>query len=458
MVVEQHELIAQLSARVSELEARLHMSSQNSSKPPSSDGYAKPAPRSLRKASGRRPGKQPGAPGSHLARVEHPDVTVVHRPDRCSGCGGELERATVTRRERRQVFELPEVRLLVTEHVVEERRCRCGTVTSGEFPDEATAPACYGTRVRGLGVYLCVRQHLPYERAAELLADVCSVPVSTGALVQMVTEASERLDPFLVAVTAGLIASPVVHFDETGARIAGRLGWVHSASTGTLTRYLAHRRRGREAMEQMGVLAGFTGVACHDGWSPYATYTDSVHALCNAHHLRELDYVATEMGQPWAADMASLLLEMKASVDKAADRGTDCLSHRVLARYLARYDAIVTAGIGANPAPLRTGKAGRPSRTKAGNLAQRLGAHREAVVRFATDFTVPFDNNQAERDVRMMKLQQKISGCFRSEAGAERFCRIRSYLSTANKQGERLLDVLGLLFAGSAWMPAVPGG
>jgi transposase len=395
-VVARDELIAKLSARVFELEARLNMNSQNSSKPPSSDGYAKPAPRSLRRTSGRRPGKQPGAPGANLAKVERPDVTVVHSPTRCSSCGSGLEGVAGQLGERRQVFELPEVRLVVTEHVVEERRCSCGTVTSGEFPGEATAPTCYGPRVRALGVYLCVRQHLPYERAAELLADVCGAPVSTGALVQMVAECSGSLDPFLATVTAGLISSSVVHFDETGARIAGRLGWVHSASTRTLTCYLAHRRRGREAMEEMGVLARFTGVACHDGWTPYATYTDVVHALCNAHHLRELDYVAKELGQPWADDMARLLLEMKASVEVAADRGAGRLSSRVLARYLARYDAIVSAGLLANPAPVRTGKAGRPRRSKAGNLAHRLSAHREDVVRFATDFAVPFDNNQAE--------------------------------------------------------------
>ncbi|MGH9294762.1 MAG: IS66 family transposase, partial [Acidimicrobiales bacterium] len=420
--------------------------------------YAKPAPRSLRKASGRRPGKQPGTPGSHLAMVEHPDVTITHRPERCSGCSEELAWAEVTGHERRQVFELPEVRLFVTEHVVEERRCRCGAVTAGTFPKEATAPACYGPRVRALGVYLLVRQHLPYERAAELFSDVLGARVSVGTLANMAAEASGGLGSFIGAVTAGLIASPVVHFDETGARVASRLAWVHSASTSTLTAYLAHRRRGREAMEQMGVIGAFSGVACHDGWTPYATYIKAVHALCNAHHLRELEYVATELSQPWASEMARLLIEMKAAVERATEREASRLDPRLLGRHLARYDAIVATGLAANPPATRTGKAGRPSRSKAANLAHRLEGHRDEVLRFATDFAVPFDNNQAERDVRMVKLQQKISGCFRSEAGAECFCRVRSYLSTAHKQGERALDVLTMLFAGSAWMPAVPGG
>jgi hypothetical protein len=211
-------------------------------------------------------------------------------------------------------------------------------------------------------------------------------------------------------------------------------------------------------MEEMGVLAAFSGVACHDGWTPYGTYETPTHALCNAHHLRELEYVKSELGQPRAGEMTDLLIEVKDAVERAVAREADRLDPRLLGRHLARYDAIVLAGLAQNPPPSSTGKAGRPSRSKAANLAHRLEVHRDEVLCFATDFSVPFDNNQAERDIRMIKLQQKISGCFRTAAGAERFCRIRSYLSTANKQGERALDVLVQLFAGAAWMPAVPGG
>lgn len=309
-----------------------------------------------------------------------------------------------------------------------------------------------------LDVYLVVRQHLPYERAAELLADVLGAPVSTGALAQMVAEASEALGPFLDAVRAGLLGAPVAHFDETGARVGGKLAWVHSASTDALTLYLAHERRGVEAMDEMGVLAHFSGIACHDGWKPYGAYGTVTHALCNAHHLRELDYVANRMGQSWAGDMADLLLEIKRATERARERGAEHLHPCLLGRYTARYDRIVASGWSANPAPTtRTRRRGPIARSKAANLLARLDRQHDAVLRFATDLAVPFDNNLSERDVRMVKLQNKVSGCWRTMAGAERFCRIRSYLSTARKQGEGMLDVLGQLFAGRAWMPALPG-
>ena len=442
-----------LTARVAELEARLGQNSRNSSRPPSSDGYAKPAPKPRPRCSGRRPGKQPGAAGKHLAQTPQPDEVVVHTPVGCVGCGGDLEAAEVVGAETRQVFDVPPARLVATEHRAERRRCGCGTTTTAAFPAEARAPACYGSGVRALAAYLVVCQHLPYERAARCLADVCGASVSVGAVQQMVAEAAAGVAPFTAAVREALAAADVAHFDETGARVDGTLEWIHSASTAWLTLYALHPKRGKDAMDAAGVLPAFAGVAVHDGWASYRRYADIAHGLCNAHHLRELAAAADDAAQGWASDMTDLLIDAKAAVDAAGAAGEDRLDAAVLADLGRRYEAIVAAGHAANPPPPRSGKRGRTKKSKAANLLARLDVYRADVLRFTVNFAVSFDNNQAERDVRMVKLQQKISGCWRTRAGGERFLAIRSYLSTARKQGVGALDVLQQVFQGGCWLP-----
>jgi transposase len=259
---------AGLKARVTELERRLGRDSSNSSKPPSSDGLGKPAraeQRDAEQTQGRRPGKQPGAPGAHLAQVAEPDEVAWHTPDRCGGCGATLTDAPVVGVEARQVFDLPPLRLLATEHRAQRRRCGCGTTTAAAFPHHVRAAACYGPGVRALVCYLCVHQHLPVDRAGQLLADVLGAPVATGTLAAVLTEGAAGLDGFVEVVRAGLAAAPVAHFDETGARVAGWLHWVHSASTSLLTMVSVHAKRGKVAMDAAG-LPAFGGVAVHDGW------------------------------------------------------------------------------------------------------------------------------------------------------------------------------------------------
>jgi transposase len=454
---EQACLIATLQARVAELERRLGKDSSNSSMPPSSDGLRKPA-RAARRADGRaehrRPGKQPGAPGAHLAQVEEPDEVAWHVPDRCGGCGADLAGAPVAGVEARQVFDLPRLGLRVTEHRAQRRRCACGSTTAAGFPAHARAAACYGPGVRALVCYLCVYQHLPVDRAAQLLADVLGASVATGTLAAVVAEGAAGLEGFVEVVRAGLTAAPVAHFDETGARVAGRLHWVHSASTGLLTLLTVHAKRGKVAMDAAGVLGGFAGVAVHDGWAPYWRY-DVTHALCGAHLLRELEGVADEPGQGWAAGMAELLVDAKLACDRARAAGAGRVEGAVRGRLRARYRRLLADGQAANPPPLATGRRrGRARRSPAGRLLVRLDAHRDEVLRCLDDTRVPFDNNQAERDLRMVKLQQKISGCWRALAGAEAFLAVRSYLSTARKQGRNPLDVLRRLFEGNPWLPA----
>jgi hypothetical protein len=343
--------------------------------------------------------------------------------------------------------------LLATEHRGERRRCACGT-TAAAFPDHVRAAACYGPGVRALVCYLCIHQHLPVDRAAQLLADVLGAPVATGTLAAVLAEGAVGLDGFLATVRDQLAAAPVAHFDETGARVAGRLHWVHSASTGLLTLLSVHAKRGKVAMDQAGVLPGFVGVAVHDGWAPYWRY-DLTHALCGAHLLRELEAITDEPAQGWAAGMAELLVDAKLMSDRARAAGACRVDAATRDRLYARYERLLADGQAANPPSPATGRRrGRARRSPAARLLARLDAHRDEVLRLLDDGRVPFDNNQAERDLRMVKLQQKISGCWRTLAGAEAFLALRSYLATARKQGMNPLAVLGQLFQGQAWLPA----
>jgi len=456
IIVSLRATIAEQAAEIAELRARLNMNSRNSSKPPSSDGYAKPAPKSRRKRSGKKPGKQPGDPGRHLAQRSDPDVTKVHPPSTCESCGSDLGDARVTGRVVRQVFDLPPVALFCTEHQAERRRCRCGAETTGTFPSEATAPACYGPALRAYVCYLVTRQHIPVARVAELLRDTYGAPVATGTIVAMVQEGAAMLEEFLARVKELLIDSDVAHADETGLRVEAHLQWVHAVSTTDLTLYHLDTERGTEAMDAMGVIEHLHGVLVHDGWASYRTYKNLIHGLCNAHHLRELDAAGATDGQGWANDMAGLLSDTWLTALEAKAANNNALSSDQLAEVRASYDAIIAAGHVANPPVAPSGRRGRPKRTKPHNLLLRLDNYADDVLRFATDFTVPFDNNLSERDVRMVKIHQKISGSFRAREGADRLATVRSYLSTAAKHGVDAMDVLTALFAGAPWMPPAP--
>lgn len=466
LVVEQAAVIKRLEAEVVELKAevvelkrRLAQNSRNSSRPPSSDGLAKPAPKSLRRPSGRKPGGQDGHGGGHLARVAAPDEVVRHAPSVCLGCDGDLAGVPVQSEHSRQVFDLPKVRLRVVEHVVERRRCACGRQTSGEFPAGVTAPAQYGPRVRALGIYLIARQHLPYDRAAQLLSDWLGAPVSTGTLASFIAQGAKDLVPFLDEVHAQVIASAVAHVDETGARVEGRLRWLFCASTERHTFYSLHDKRGFDGLNHAAVLPNFTGVAVHDGFRPYRRYTNARHALCNAHHLRELQGVIEQYPddpqQSWAPRMDRLLRDLHTTVQQAKSQDEDWLEPIVIAGYRAAYEQIITLGNRQNPPPtVRLTRRGLIAKTPAANLLQRLDDHREEVLRFSHDFRVPFDNNLAERDIRMIKIQQKISGSWRTTTGAEHFLALRAYISTARKQGHHIIDALTRLAAHDPWLPA----
>lgn len=442
---------ARLAERVAELEARLGQNSRNSSKPPSSEGLGKPAPRSLRRRSGRKPGGQSGHDGKTLMQVAEPDHEVVHEPGCCAGCGRSLAGRPVTEIERRQLFDLPPLRVEVTEHRLVERECVCGQRVRGSAPDGVEAPVQYGPRLAAVVVYLYVGQFLSKERTAQALAELFGTPLSAGTVAGVTARAAGRLGEFVDRVRDELAGCEVVGFDETGLRVDGKLHWVHCARTGKYTLVSCHPRRGRAGIDDLGVLGRFSGVAVHDAWAPYDTYPDVAHQLCCAHVLRELQGVvdcAPASAWCWAGQAADAVVAMQKLVAEAIEAGRDAVDANALAEQVSRYRSAALIGI--NETAPRAGTLMK----KHNALAHRLIDRQNDYLRFTTDWRVTADNNGAERDIRMIKLRQKVSGCLRTLIGARQFCAIRSYLSTAGKHGMHFFEALVMLTEGNPWMPA----
>jgi transposase len=442
-----------LEARVKALEDRLAQDSRNSGKPPSSDGL-KRKPASLREKSGKPSGGQKGHAGKTLEFCDAPDERIVHAPSHCDRCGVELSEGETVGTERRQVFDLPPMKLHVTEYQAESRQCPCcGTINRGIFPEGMTHPVQYGAGVKALLVYLQSYQLLPYARTCELFRDLFrdlfGASISEGTLFEAIQTGSSSLEGTEGAIREAITQAQVAHFDETGLRIEGRLHWLRSASTEALVYYSPQKKRGHEGMRGAGVLPRFQGRAVHDGWASYFTYSCD-HALCNAHHLRELTFLAERHAQAWAAELKGLLIEMKQTVEAAKEAGKSALTKKTLRSLVKRYDAALKQGERANPLPPPEAvpRRGRKKQTPARNLLDRLRRSRRETLAFLYDFAVPFDNNRAEREIRMMKVQQKISGGFRSQDGAEAFCRIRGYIASARKQAHPVLFALQQLFLG----------
>ena len=448
-----------LAARMQVIEDRLAKNSSNSGKPPSSDGLNKPSPKSLRKRHGKKSGGQPGHTGHTLKAVEHPDREEVHRVSRCQHCQRSLEEVEASRIEKRQVFDVPKVHLEVTEHKAEIKRCPdCGEISKADFPEGVTQPVQYGPEIKAQAVYFNQYQLLPLERTGEVFEALYGQALSEGTILEACQEVAEQVEPGNAAIQKHLTKKEVtVHFDETGARVEGKLHWLHSASSALLTYYAMHTRRGQPAMDAIGILPGLKGRAIHDGWKSYFKYP-VLHGLCNAHHLRRLKFLEERYPQAWVTELADLLVEMKEAVDTSRQASLTCLTSARLIAFEHRYDRLVAKGLRANAPPERPEdqpkKRGRIKQSPAKNLLDEFQGHKESVLAFMNDFKVPFDNNQAERDIRMMKVKQKISGCFRSKEGADLFCQIRGYISTSRKNGQQVLDVLRLALAGTPYLPS----
>jgi transposase len=461
LVRDQAAEITRLRDRVEELERRLAANSQNSSRPPSSDGPVKPVPRSVRKRTGRRPGKQAGEPGAALRQVEVPDEVVDHVPAACGGCGGRLptgvDAAGVDAAGvdggvvRRQVFDLPPVRVHVTEHRLHRRCCRrCGVVTTVAAPQGVTAPASYGPRLTALAGYLLVYQHIPVARCAELLADVAQIPVSTGWVAGVTSTIGNTLTDITPVIDAAIAASAVAHFDETGVKVNGQSRWLHVAATATATSYYLHTKRGQTAMDAFDILPRFTGIAVHDGYRPYHPYP-CAHALCNAHHLRELAAAAdTHPDQTWPTQAAGILEDLNRAAHTARANDQPAIPDHILKPLTDQWRHILLVGLGHHPA--QPGRA----QTKTRNLLLRLRDYHTQVLHFAHNLTVPFTNNQAERDLRMIKTQLKISGGWRTTQHAETWLNIRGYISTARKNQHNPLTALHTAITGNPYQPPLP--
>jgi len=451
--------IAALSARLKALEECLATNSRNSSKPPSSDAPAHRT-RSLRTPSGKKPGAQVGHPGATLKMVDTPDRVVVHAPAICVSCGtGLAEVAGTQTPQRRQVFDLPPLRLDVTEHRVLVKPCpACGAPNAGPFPAAVHPGAHYGAGVKALAVGLHHEQLLPMERTCQLLGDLFGQPIAEGTLQAALEECAQGLEPIESQIKQAITRAPVAHFDETGCAVAGHRDWVHVASTEQLTHYAVHPKRGRVATDEIGIFPAFSGRAVHDAYGTYAQYACQ-HALCNAHQLRELTFLQEVEGRAWAGLFKELLGTIKSAVDEARDAGASHLPATQCEAFEAQYQQRLEEGFAAEARqpPPPSGKRGRKKQSKAKNLLDRLDQRREQALAFMYDFTVPFDNNQAERDLRMVKGQQKVSGTFRTREGAQKFCRIRGYISTLKKQGQYIFSALRSLFSGSPVVPVLDG-
>jgi transposase len=437
----QQHLSFQLSRRNSELEALIVKDSHNSSRPPSSDHPSVKRTSSLRRPSGKSVGGQPGHPGHTRPLVKRPARVIRHQAPCCHRCQSSLLAAPVLHHERRQVIEMVPQRLRVTEHRAEVRHCaRCGAKTKAEFPQEVRATVQYGDSIKARALYLLQYQLLPYARVGEVMRDLFGCAISPGTILRQVGACSQELIETELKIKRKLRRSPVIHSDETGLRVKGKCHYVHVTSNSRLTHYACDVRRGRGAIEEINILPRYRGTIVHDGWSAYTLYPQCRHGLCGAHLLRELTFFAelSEESKKWAEPLCKLLVEIKREVEEVRERGGERLDDERQVALTACYEELVGEGIKANPPP--EGK--EPMLKQARNLLLRLQRRQQEVLLFMRDFTVPFDNNQAERDLRMVKLRQKTSGCFRTAQGAAHFCRIRSYLSSVRKQGKPVLKAL----------------
>jgi len=444
--------VARLEERVQQLEEQLKQNSQNSNRPPSSDGFKRSTGSSQPK-SNRGAGGQQGHTGSTLKMTSTPDKIVSHSVERCR-CGCSLKRVPVQQTLRRQVIDIPAPHVEIIEHQSEVKHCpRCGETAVAPFPDGIEKNIQYGAHIKSFAVSLIEYQLIPLKRAQELLYDLFHITISQGTLVNWIQELHTKLQPVQEEIVAQLKQAPITHVDETGMFCQNKLHWVHVTGTPRLTLMQIHHKRGSEAIDDIGILSNFNGRAIHDFWSPYFNYTIE-HGICNAHVLRELTAAYENDKQPWAQQMKNLLLRIYGAVEKAKQHNKNSLSASTRSCYRKQYRTVLQQAQKVNPrAESPPGKRGKPKQTKVRNLIDRLSEHQDAVLAFLDDFRVPFTNNQAENDLRMSKVKQKISGTFRSRKGAEAFCRIRSYISTACKNARSAFDAIVMAFMGNPFIP-----
>ena len=455
--LDRDELIKLLLAafeKIAELENRLNQNSTNSSKLPSSDGYAKPAPKSQRKKSGKKPGGQYKHKGHGNSMADKVTETIVITPEACPCCGENLQNITGHKKDTHYVLEIPPIEVKVTEYTNEEKTCpTCGRTISVEFPYEAQAAQQYGPNLKAFIVLLSERGIVSMNRLVEILEAVSGIKISSGTVVNTIEKCAKSLEKPVESIKEAVKGAKVGHFDETGMRSQGKLKWLHTASTRHLTYLEMKKKKGKDAMDEIGILNDFKGTAVHDCLSSYWNY-DCEHSLCNAHLLRELTFIYDTTKQGWAKEMLELILEIKEAVDSNLMSEKAFLPEGELLKYTERYNKLVEEGLEKNPEQSKpAGRRGRAKQTKARLLLIRLHEHKDEYLRFAHDFKIPFDNNQAERDFRMAKVHQKVSGCFRSDKGEKSFTTIYSFIQTLKKNGISVFNELVKVFKGDYSFP-----
>lgn len=450
------DLILSLIQRVEDLERRLNQNSNNSSKPPSSDGYQKPNPKSLRGKSGKKSGGQPGHKAYWLEMNDHPDHVVTHEVKFCEECHCDLSEVPALSEDKRQVFEII-VKMETTEHRIQTKVCfnpLCGHRNQSSYPQGVNHRTQYGSQTRGLFSYLHIQQLLPLNRITEMIHALTGHTVSEGTIIRANQELHTKLEPEEQKIKAHLLESAVLHSDESGVRVNKKLHWLHTACTPLFTFYMVHKNRGKKAIDEAGLIPVYTGTNMHDGLRAYNGYTCR-QALCNEHHHRELNAVIENDKQPWAQQMIDLLYAIKKRKEELLQAGCDAMAPEERAAFEDRYRAFVKVGFIENPPlpPPPQKKRGPVKQSKTQNLLDRLNTKRDAVLAFMHDFRVPFTNNEAERAIRMIKNQQKVSGSFRSMEGAQIFSRVRGFVSTLRKQNLPILHMLRDVFEGKSVIP-----
>lgn len=446
------ELVESLSGQIARIERELQSlreqvgrNSRNSSKPPSSDGFKRVV--HTRKASGKKRGGQPGHKGNHLPFALHPDTQIVHSPNCCPDCGESLAESPVIEEERRQIIDIPKPVASVVEHLAQTKECsHCRRRVKASFPENVRHRVEYGENISALVVYLSVEHAVSIDRIAEIIESFSGFRPSAGTLCSMIERCAELIKPAEAVIVEGIAQAPVANFDESGVR-AQECKWLHSASTETLTHYAVHPRRGNEAMDAINILPRFQGVAVHDFLKAYLRY-ECQHSFCNAHLLRELQWFSEERKHPWADKISeTLLLLRRLSLEETR-------AEEEIDKARQRYDVLVEKALEQHPPNILIGKK-RVAQSKEHNFLERLRKYKDDILRFLYDPRVPFTNNLAERDIRPIKTKLKVSGCFRSDNGAEAYCRIRSYCSTAKKQLYGVWNALRDAFDAKPFIPNI---
>lgn len=433
---------------------KLNKNSSNSSKPPSTDIVRKTV--SLRESTDKSVGGQKGHTGKTLEKSIDVDQIIVHAVECCSCCGEDLKNIALERKESHQVFDLPRIKLKVTEHQAEVKSCpNCAKVNKAIFPVYAREPTQYGANLKAFACYLSNYQLLPYNRTSKLIQDLTGHRISESTLVKFNNSFSTKLNPFITILKQELIQSPLLYFEETGYYYSKKRNWLHVSCNEQMTYFFPHAKRGKEAMDDMDILANYKGRAMHDFWSSYMDDSfDCNHNLCNVHHLRDFTFCEENEKSTWAKEMKSFLMAMKKIVEESIIKGLENVPKAKQEELLLRYDTLLEKGKIEHPLPDKIkGKRGRTKKSKSRNLLERFENHKQSIVGFLEDFRIPFSNNLAEQSVRMMKVQQKISGCFRSDNGAEAFANARSYIDTMRKKEIDIIDAITLAINGKALIP-----